>query len=126
MDVQLKDITVTGSIIVTSAMASSWSGRSSHVGFFIVPDMLRNAPMFRSHNARGRGVVPARGRATVSRARARGRGGETGESVSTSIRVGAIMFYYLAASSCTQLNQYIDYHQSKRLAYLLPCRRISL
>jgi small nuclear ribonucleoprotein D3 len=36
---------------------------------------LRNAPMFRSRNVRGRGVGLARGRATVSRARAGGRGG---------------------------------------------------
>ncbi|KAL2280441.1 hypothetical protein FJTKL_12658 [Diaporthe vaccinii] len=35
----------------------------------------RNAPMFKSRNARGRGVGLARGRATVSRARASGRGG---------------------------------------------------
>lgn len=34
----------------------------------------RNAPMFRSRNVRGRGVGLARGRATVSRARAGGRG----------------------------------------------------
>merc|ERR1711939_1044426 len=43
--------------------------RGSHVRFFIVPDMLRNAPMFRSRGTRGRGVGLARGRATVNRAR---------------------------------------------------------
>lgn len=37
--------------------------------------IFRNAPMFKSRNARGRGVGLARGRATVSRARASGRGG---------------------------------------------------
>lgn len=39
------------------------------------PRVSRNAPMFKSRNARGRGVGLARGRATVSRARASGRGG---------------------------------------------------
>ena len=34
----------------------------------------RNAPMFRSRGVKGRGVGLARGRATVSRARASGRG----------------------------------------------------
>lgn len=48
--------------------------RGSHVRLFIVPDMLRNAPMFRSKGTRGRGVGLARGRATVNRARG-GRGG---------------------------------------------------
>lgn len=69
--------------------------RGSHVRLFIVPDMLRfvprarrmhklvqlilvcrNAPMFRSRGAKGRGVGLARGRATVNRARGSGpRGG---------------------------------------------------
>lgn len=51
--------------------------RGSHVRLFIVPDMLRNAPMFRSRgDKRGRGVGLARGRATVNRARGGGgRGG---------------------------------------------------
>ncbi|TKA40278.1 hypothetical protein B0A54_10884 [Friedmanniomyces endolithicus] len=43
--------------------------RGSHIRLFIVPDMLRNAPMFRSRAIRGRGVGLARGRATVNRAR---------------------------------------------------------
>lgn len=41
----------------------------------VSPRVSRNAPMFKSRNARGRGVGLARGRATVSRARASGRGG---------------------------------------------------
>jgi small nuclear ribonucleoprotein D3 len=48
--------------------------RGSHVRLFIVPDMLRNAPMFRARGTRGRGVGLARGRATVNRARGGGRG----------------------------------------------------
>merc|ERR1711881_589570 len=43
--------------------------RGSHIRYFIVPDMLRNAPMFRQRDKKGRGVGLARGRATVSRAR---------------------------------------------------------
>lgn len=48
--------------------------RGSHIRYFIVPDMLRNAPMFRQKDKKGRGVGLARGRATVSRARGQ-RGG---------------------------------------------------
>ncbi|KAI0525497.1 hypothetical protein F5B22DRAFT_590182 [Xylaria bambusicola] len=74
MNVQLKDITVTARDGRVSHLDQVYI-RGSHVRFFIVPDMLKNAPMFRSRNARGRGVGLARGRATVSRARASGRGG---------------------------------------------------
>ncbi|WQF79365.1 Putative like-Sm (LSM) domain containing protein, LSm4/SmD1/SmD3 [Colletotrichum destructivum] len=74
MNVQLKDITVTARDGRVSHLDQVYI-RGSHVRFFIVPDMLRNAPMFRSRNVRGRGVGMARGRATVSRARASGRGG---------------------------------------------------
>jgi small nuclear ribonucleoprotein D3 len=73
MNVQLKDITVTARDGRVSHLDQVYI-RGSHVRFFIVPDMLRNAPMFRSRNVRGRGVGLARGRATVSRARAGGRG----------------------------------------------------
>ncbi|KZZ92966.1 small nuclear ribonucleoprotein Sm D3 [Moelleriella libera RCEF 2490] len=72
MNVQLKDITVTARDGRVSHLEQVYI-RGSHVRFFIVPDMLRNAPMFRSRNLRGRGVGLARGRATVSRARAGGR-----------------------------------------------------
>ncbi|KAK1983971.1 hypothetical protein LZ30DRAFT_565288, partial [Colletotrichum cereale] len=72
MNVQLKDITVTARDGRVSHLDQVYI-RGSHVRFFIVPDMLRNAPMFRSRNVRGRGVGMARGRATVSRARASGR-----------------------------------------------------
>lgn len=103
MNIQLKDITVTARDGRVSHLEQVYI-RGSHVRFFIVPDMLRyaelltvqnknpsssskdsvanvrtrvsrNAPMFKSRNARGRGVGLARGRATVSRARASGRGG---------------------------------------------------
>ncbi|KAM0161904.1 hypothetical protein ACHAPC_001465 [Botrytis cinerea] len=77
MNVQLKDITVTARDGRVSHLDQVYI-RGSHVRFFIVPDMLRNAPMFRSRNTRGRGVGLARGRATVSRARASGRGAPRG------------------------------------------------
>ncbi|KAK7953225.1 small nuclear ribonucleoprotein sm d3 [Apiospora kogelbergensis] len=77
MNVQLKDITVTARDGRVSHLDQVYI-RGSHVRFFIVPDMLKNAPMFRSRNARGRGVGLARGRATVSRARASGRGAPRG------------------------------------------------
>ncbi|PWI65992.1 hypothetical protein PCL_05470 [Purpureocillium lilacinum] len=63
MNVQMKDITVTsreGRVYHVDQVYI----RGSHVRFFIIPDMLRNAPMFRARNVRGRGVGLARGRAT--------------------------------------------------------------
>ncbi|KAJ2902908.1 Small nuclear ribonucleoprotein Sm D3 [Zalerion maritima] len=77
MNVQLKDITVTARDGRVSHLDQVYI-RGSHVRFFIVPDMLRNAPMFRSRNARGRGVGLARGKATVSRARVSHQGGGQG------------------------------------------------
>lgn len=73
MNVQLKDITATARDGRVSHLDQVYI-RGSHVRFFIVPDMLRNAPMFRSRGTRGRGVGLARGRATVNRARAGRRG----------------------------------------------------
>jgi small nuclear ribonucleoprotein D3 len=68
MNVQLRDITVTARDGRVSHLDQVYI-RGSHVRFFIVPDMLRNAPMFRQKDRKGRGVGLARGRATVSRAR---------------------------------------------------------
>ncbi|KAI2815968.1 hypothetical protein CBS115989_7180 [Aspergillus niger] len=59
MNVQLKDITVTARDGRVSHLDQVYI-RGSHVKFFIVPDMLRNAPMFRSRGQRGRGVGLAR------------------------------------------------------------------
>jgi small nuclear ribonucleoprotein D3 len=73
MNVQLKDITATARDGRVSHLDQVYI-RGSHVRFIIVPDMLRNAPMFRSRGTRGRGVGLARGRATVNRARAGRRG----------------------------------------------------
>ncbi|KAI4933003.1 hypothetical protein J4E85_003406 [Alternaria conjuncta] len=54
MNVQLKDITVTARDGRVSHLEQVYI-RGSHVRYFIVPDMLRNAPMFRSRGTRGRG-----------------------------------------------------------------------
>ncbi|KAK3065050.1 hypothetical protein LTS18_012497 [Coniosporium uncinatum] len=64
MNVQLKDITVTARDGRVSHLDQVYI-RGSHVRFFIVPDMLRNAPMFRQKDRKGRGVGLARGRATA-------------------------------------------------------------
>ncbi|KAK6436284.1 small nuclear ribonucleoprotein Sm D3 [Oleoguttula sp. CCFEE 5521] len=73
MNVQLENINVTQRDGRVTHLDRVYI-RGSHVRLFIVPDMLRNAPMFRARNTRGRGVGLARGRATVNRARGTGRG----------------------------------------------------
>ncbi|EGP90333.1 unnamed protein product [Zymoseptoria tritici ST99CH_1A5] len=75
MNVQLENINVTQRDGRVTHLDRVYI-RGSHVRLFIVPDMLRNAPMFRSKGVRGRGVGLARGRATVNRAR--GSGGPRG------------------------------------------------
>ncbi|KAK9313528.1 hypothetical protein V1522DRAFT_412343 [Lipomyces starkeyi] len=67
MNCQLRDITVTARDGRVSHLDQVYI-RGSHVRFFIVPDMLRNAPMFKSKTLKGKGVGLARGRATVQRA----------------------------------------------------------
>ncbi|WPH01987.1 Hypothetical protein R9X50_00484100 [Acrodontium crateriforme] len=76
MNVQLENINVTQRDGRVTHLDRVYI-RGSHVRLFIVPDMLKNAAMFRSKATRGRGVGLARGRATVSRARGSGppRGG---------------------------------------------------
>jgi len=75
MNVQMENITVTARDGRVSHLDRVYI-RGSHVRYFIVPDMLRNAPMFRQKDRKGRGVGLARGRATVSRARSSQRGGK--------------------------------------------------
>ncbi|EIE87663.1 hypothetical protein RO3G_12374 [Rhizopus delemar RA 99-880] len=73
----LEDITVTARDGRVSQLDQVYI-RGSHVRFFIVPDMLKNAPMFKGAGPgglKGRGIGLGRGRATVARAQqARGRG----------------------------------------------------
>ncbi|KAJ2202257.1 small nuclear ribonucleoprotein Sm D3, partial [Coemansia sp. RSA 520] len=76
MNVQLKDITVTARDGQTSHLKHVYV-RGSNVRFFIVPDMLKNAPMFQNLDpkmAKMRGIGMGRGTAPVSRTRGRGRG----------------------------------------------------
>lgn len=46
--------------------------RGSQIRYFIVPDMLKNAPMFKNFGsgAKGKGIGLGRGKATVARAQA--------------------------------------------------------
>ncbi|EUC64030.1 sorting nexin-3 protein [Rhizoctonia solani AG-3 Rhs1AP] len=69
LNISLRDITVTGRDGKVSQLDQVYI-RGSMVRFFIVPDMLQNAPMFKrvGPNAmRGRGIGTARGRATIMR-----------------------------------------------------------
>ncbi|KAI0779471.1 hypothetical protein C8Q74DRAFT_693469 [Fomes fomentarius] len=69
LNISLKDITVTQRDGRVSQLDQVYI-RGSMVRFFIVPDMLQNAPMFKrvGPNAmRGRGIGTARGRATIMR-----------------------------------------------------------
>ncbi|KAK7692369.1 hypothetical protein QCA50_003994 [Cerrena zonata] len=70
LNISLKDITVTQRDGRISQLDQVYI-RGSMVRFFIVPDMLQNAPMFKrvGPNAmKGRGIGTARGRATIMRA----------------------------------------------------------
>ncbi|KAF5393441.1 hypothetical protein D9757_000633 [Collybiopsis confluens] len=72
LNISLRDITVTGRDGRVSQLDQVYI-RGSMIRFFIVPDMLQNAPMFKrvGPNAmRGRGIGTARGRATIMRANA--------------------------------------------------------
>ncbi|KAI9201903.1 Sm-like ribonucleoprotein [Polychytrium aggregatum] len=81
MNVQLKNITVSTHDGKVSQLDQVFV-RGSQIRFFIVPDMLKNAPMFKKIGPgahKGRGIGLARGKATVARAQmARGRGGFRG------------------------------------------------
>ena len=78
MNVQLRDVIVTQRDGKTHQLDQVYV-RGSQVRFFVVPDMLKNAPMFKRMGvgAKGRGIGLGRGKATVARAQAaaRGRGG---------------------------------------------------
>ncbi|KAJ1958403.1 small nuclear ribonucleoprotein Sm D3 [Dipsacomyces acuminosporus] len=81
MNVQMKDITVTERDGRTSHLKHVYV-RGSNVRFFIVPDMLKNAPMFKRMDpkfAKLRGIGMGRGKAAVARSRGgRGGGGSRG------------------------------------------------
>ncbi|KAJ3735759.1 hypothetical protein DFJ43DRAFT_831557 [Lentinula guzmanii] len=75
MNIFMRDATVTGRDGRVSQLDQVYI-RGSMIRFFIVPDMLKNAPMRSGPNGmRGKGIGTARGRATIMRANARrGRG----------------------------------------------------
>src|SRR5579862_118329 len=55
-NVQLRDVTMTARDGRVSHLEHVYI-RGSHVRFFVIPDMLRNAPMFRNKAMRARGAV---------------------------------------------------------------------
>lgn len=69
MNVQLKDITVTNRDGKVSHLDQVFV-RGSHVRLFIVPDMLKHAPMFRPQT-----LAKTRAQNTLPRGRGGGRGG---------------------------------------------------
>ncbi|KAJ3181771.1 small nuclear ribonucleoprotein Sm D3 [Geranomyces variabilis] len=78
MNVQLTSILVTQRDGRQSQLEQVYV-RGSQIRFFIVPDMLKNAPMFKRIGVKGKGIGLGRGKATVARAQAsRGRGGMRG------------------------------------------------
>ncbi|KAJ2781902.1 small nuclear ribonucleoprotein Sm D3 [Coemansia javaensis] len=80
MNVQLSDITVTARDGRTSHLRHVYV-RGSNVRFFVVPDMLKNAPMFKQMDpklAKARGIGMGRGKAALGRGRGRGGGGGGG------------------------------------------------
>ncbi|KAJ8325962.1 hypothetical protein BDV3_003819 [Batrachochytrium dendrobatidis] len=83
MNVQLRDITHTARNGRVSQLTQVFI-RGSQIRFVIVPDMLKNAPMFKriATGLKGKGIGLGRGKATVARAQAArdgpggGRGGD--------------------------------------------------
>ncbi|KAJ3116030.1 small nuclear ribonucleoprotein Sm D3 [Phlyctochytrium bullatum] len=76
MNVQLKEIAVTARDGRVTHLEQVYV-RGSQVRYFIVPDMLKNAPMFKRVGpgaTKGRGIGLGRGKATVARAQAAARG----------------------------------------------------
>ncbi|KAF8936424.1 small nuclear ribonucleoprotein Sm D3 [Dissophora ornata] len=67
MNIQLKDITMTARDGRLTQLDQVYI-RGSHIRFFIVPDMLKNAPMFKQQGAasmKGKGIGLGRGKATL-------------------------------------------------------------
>jgi small nuclear ribonucleoprotein D3 len=67
MNIQMKEVTVTRRDGRVSQLEHIFV-RGSHCRWFIVPDMLKNAPMFKKIGQKGAGVGIKRGKATVARA----------------------------------------------------------
>ena len=69
MNVQIANVTST-SRTGKSRQLSQIYVRGSQIRYFIVPDMLKNAPMFKNFGQKGKGIGLGRGKATVARAQA--------------------------------------------------------
>ncbi|KAJ3402064.1 small nuclear ribonucleoprotein Sm D3, partial [Chytridiales sp. JEL 0842] len=92
MNVQLTDVTLTSPTGKVSSLEQVYI-RGSQVRFFVVPDMLKNAPMLKRVGpgaTKGRGIGLGRGKATVARAQAaaRGRGATRGGASRGGMRGG--------------------------------------
>ncbi|ALC41799.1 SmD3 [Drosophila busckii] len=77
MNCQMTQITVTYRDGRTANLENVYI-RGSKIRFLILPDMLKNAPMFKKQTGKGLGGTAGRGKAAILRAQARGRGRGTG------------------------------------------------
>ncbi|EDV35780.1 uncharacterized protein Dana_GF12297 [Drosophila ananassae] len=73
MNCQMTQITVTYRDGRTASLENVYI-RGSKIRFLILPDMLKNAPMFKKQTGKGLGGTAGRGKAAILRAQARGRG----------------------------------------------------
>lgn len=77
MNIQLKDVTVTHKDGHVTAAEQCFI-RGSHIRFFVLPDNLRHAPMFKNFGrSKGKGLGMGRARVEVARAQACKETGET-------------------------------------------------
>lgn len=61
MNVRLKDVTITGRDQGQVSRMDEVYIRGSQIRFFVLPEMLKNAPLFKSNNKQSRPVPPIRG-----------------------------------------------------------------
>lgn len=61
MNVRLKDVTITGRDQGQVSRMDEVYVRGSQIRFFVLPEMLKNAPLFKSSNKQSRPVPPIRG-----------------------------------------------------------------
>ncbi|GMM59149.1 mRNA splicing protein [Maudiozyma humilis] len=61
MNVQLRDVTVTGRDKGEVSRMDQVYVRGSHIRFFVLPEMLKNAPLFKSTANQSRPLPPIRG-----------------------------------------------------------------
>ena len=61
MNVQLRDVTITGRDNGEISRMDQVYVRGSHIRFFVLPDMLKNAPLFKNTAKQSRPLPPIRG-----------------------------------------------------------------